>query len=197
MSAQQWVAKVNQLIDSQDWTGLESMNQQVCQRLVDRKDMNSLVDFYEQAFELVAGAVKVDHLSTDDLKVLGSDLQFVLTNALSQSAVDPDIKAIYLEYHYDGGDSTELNLFLSEKHPDEDTECWGSYFGDNGFIEGPNVHHLFHFDPDGELSDLEVTIATECVRAHLITVLMSVIDGLKPDVPVGFAAHDGFVVMLN
>ncbi len=192
-----WVNQVKKLAENQDWHRLSDVNNGIMQKLIDSGDMISMLNFYDEALKSVSTDEQLLKIKPTEMSAFNQILSDAFTQAHEKFKADRGLKSIYCEYFYDGGDSCELNLFLCEKHPDED-ESWAAYFGEEGFIEGPEVNQFLDYDPEFDFEPALDSIAKQYVQAHFIRSCLKIINENEiNNIPIGFAEHDGMIVMLK
>ena len=190
-----WINELQKLIDNEKWVELELLNTRLKQFLINQPNPARMVDFYHQALKQVANSNEYQSVITKQWDIFNSQLESAFTKVLSKNT--DDIKGIYCEYFFDGGDSCHLNLYLSEKCPVEAPQSWGAYFGNDGVIEGPDVGSIMNFDPYFEFSPISKIIATEYIESIFITKIKGVLNKLQvSNLPVGFSKHDGVTVII-
>jgi len=192
-----WLRKVEELANQKDWHALDELNHQIMQNFLDAKNIEPMMSFYEESLKSLVNEEEYQKIKPTDMSRFNQELADAFEQAHKKSKSDKNIKSIYCEYFYDGGDSCELNLFLCEKLADED-ESWASEFGEDGFIEGPSVNDFLNYDPDFSFEPTLEVVAKQYVQAHFIRSCLNIIEEKNiNDWPVGFAEHDGLILMLN
>ncbi len=189
MDPQAWVDRIRSICANGDWESLSQLRLETNQSFAEQADDAGLREFYQQVAELALDAKEREAIGPTDVEQFCADLRNSFCAA--KNKVDNDeIKGIYLEYFYDGGDSCTANLFLCTEYSESD-DSWGAEFEQDGFIEGPQVPTFFNFDPDFEWPDFSRYVAEEHANGVLLAAGIrewktSGICGL----PFGFANHD-------
>lgn len=192
-----WLRKVEDLANQKDWHAIDDLNHQVMQNLLDTNNTEAMMSFYEEALKSLVSNEQYQKIKPADMTRFYQKLDDAFEKAVKKAKSNKNIKSIYCEYFYDGGDSCELNLYLCEKSPDED-ESWASEFGEDGFVKGPTVNDFLNYDPDFSFEPALEVVAKQYVQSHFIRSCLSIIVEKKiKDWPIGFAEHDGLIFMIK
>jgi len=197
MQPDEWISVIANSVSYWDeieptWT---SINQSYC----DRCDDEGLEAFHDAALQLCTEPSLYERIKVKDTPTLQSQIDKLVDNALTASAHDPKIKAIYFEYVYSGGPWAHLEAFLclrysSSRIPRESD--WPAFFEQS--IEGPNVAALLAYDPDGELSEgLDLVAGAYIDAVILAAIVRSIQRRSDTTLPFGFARHDHPVVHIK
>lgn len=194
MNPDTWLARFREICSTSDWEALAGLRKSTNQRYVSGLDHAGLVSFYEEVLASGLDESKASQVRIEDIGPFRSGVAHAFQAAASRLATMPQVKAVYFEYFFDGGDSCTGNLFLCEQYSDAD-DYWGAEFGRDGMVKGPDVSPYFAFDRELEWELFPRYVAEEYVNGRLLAAVLdewtkSGISGL----PLGFANHDHEIV---
>ncbi len=190
MQPEEWLAAIAAAIETQDWDGLQTLKVDANQPLVREGEPGELIRFYEAALKDAATPEVYERVRVKDLASFETRTREVISRGLDIAKKGSGIKALYLEYFYDGGDASDITLFLCNQYSSDDDE-WGAEFDGENVIEGPSVLEYLNYDPDFELESPLDTICLEYVDGILLASCAKLWRSLeKQDYPFAFARHD-------
>ena len=197
MTPKEFICKLSDLVESEDWDGVGGLHHSVTQWHVDSNAITQLESFYGDALELVfdpGWMGKIAILQTTDFEDAITNLFLESKSRMSKS---DSIKAVYLEYFYDGGDASTADVFLCNRYSDDDDD-WAAHFAKDNVLDGPGISVFFDYDPDFELAVLQDQIAGFYVDCKLLcaTVRAWQLANLA-DVVLGFARHDARIIRVR
>jgi hypothetical protein len=168
---------VQMLVDQRDWQQLESFNDALLKGVLTKKNIKKVVSH------------------TNKLDVFREQITELLTLATAEAEKKPEVKGLYFEFVYDGGDSCSGDFFLCHGYSDNDNE-WASEFED--VIEGMDISEYFSYDPDFEFPPSEDAVASYYASICLLRALAEVYFSSPCKYPLGFANHDwGTIIRLT
>lgn len=185
-----WLAELRQICADSNWDALSELRKHTNQSFTSALDSIGLVHFYEELAATGLDEGKWPEVRIDNLLEFQSGVAELFQTAQVKLASMPQVKGVYFEYFYDGGDSCTGDLFMCSEYSDED-DSWGAEFGQDSFVEGPDVSAYFDFDPDFEWDDFSRILAKEYVNGRLLAVVIQ--EWQKSGIagrPLGFANHD-------
>lgn len=190
MNPDTWLAQLQQICSDSDWDAFSNLRKTTNQSFSSSFDSEGLIAFYEKLAASGLDESKFSEVQVSNISDFQSEVAAAFQAALTRLPNMPQVKGIYFEYFYDGGDSGTGNLFLCNEYSDED-DFWGAEFDQDGMIDGPDVSPFFGFDPDFEWDPYQRYVAEEYVNGRLLAAVLeewkkSGIAGL----PFGFANHD-------
>lgn len=116
--------------------------------------------------------------------------------AMARAAGRTDIKGLYCEYFFDGGEGCAADLFLCRAFSRDDDD-WAANFAHDDVIGGAEVDALLGFDPDLALAPLPAFMADAYAHVLLLRGFVRAVDSHPQSaLPVGFAQHDHQIVYL-
>ena len=177
---------------AQDWDKATDAAQALYQDHARRRDWDGLEATLRGCLEAACGHEQLDDI--DDCFAALPQFEHELSGAIGRAVVHAagraDLKALYCEYFYDGGDSCSANLFLCSAYTPGDDD-WASQFAHADMIEGPNVQHLLDYDPDCDFEPTADCIANAYARGMLLGAFgRAVARHPQLALPVGFSEHD-------
>ncbi len=146
----------------------------------------------EDEYQKVMMAITDTHTFADDIRCL-------LIAGYAKAKDNPNIKALYYEYYYDGSDYSTGNLFLCTRFDETGTDQgdWASCFDE--LINGMVITPYFAFDDDFKMSNSVRHIAMWHNHATLLDAALQVLKDLQLSMSFGFASHDnpdGMIVVM-
>ena len=177
---------------SHDWDNATAAAQSLYQDHARRRDWDGLETALRHCLEAVCGHEQLDDV--DDclagLPQFERALGETVGRAIAHAAGRADLKALYCEYFFDGGDTSSADVFLCHAYTRGDDD-WASHFADADVLAGPNVQHLLDYDPDGDFEPTEDCIANAYARGMLLGAFGRAVAAHAPlALPVGFSEHD-------
>lgn len=171
----------------------------LCQDHARRRDWDGLERTLRGCLEAVCGHEQVDDVD-DCLAALPQfehDLAATIGRAIAHASGRTDLKALYCEYFFDGGDGSSADVFLCRAYTPGDDD-WASQFAGADMFAGPNVQHLLDYDPDGDFEPTADCIANAYARGVLLGAFGRAL-AAHPQLalPAGFAEHDFPIVYLQ
>lgn len=200
MSLQNYPARVREAAEAGNLPAAAEALSEVCQLHAETRDWEGLRACVHAA--LVDGApeeiVAKVQSTLGDLGDFVEGLDSALSQAFEQAQSDPQIKALYVEYFFDGGDASTVDIFTCTDYSDSGSADWTGQHSDDGMISGPSVQALLDYDPDIEWGEFETFLADGYAFAHLLAVFGEVFDRHNSiGLPAAFAQHDGIMIHLS
>ena len=181
MKPDEWLAELEQICSNADWDAFSRLRTKTNQRFASALSYEGL-----SSFDAKRSTVRVDAIEN-----FQSGVASAFRKARSKLAGMPQIKGIYFEYFYDGGDSCLGRVYLCESYSDDD-DGWGAeYYSLDAMIDGPEVSEFLDFDRDFEWDDYLRYIAEEYVNGRFLAAVLE--EWQKSGItnlPLGFANHD-------
>lgn len=198
VTSKQWIDQVAKAAKNQDWDVLTTLEVEVNQSFADKRDWPGVEQFYTEALK---GSVKSDvikKVTVKDIAPFQTGVEHTLKLASQRAAEDSNIKAIYFEYFFDGGDSCTGNAFLCTAYNEEHDEWAAAFDGANGLIEGPSVFEYLNYDPDIDFDPRSNAVASAYVNGFLLAAWGRAVDKQREvKLPMGFAQHDHPVIKVR
>lgn len=191
MSPDEWLAELQQICVDSDWNAFSRLRTITNQQFASTLDYAGLSSFYDQLLRMSVSEAKFSEVQIDSIEAFQTDVAQAFRIAKSKLQNVPQVKGIYFEYFYDGGDDCLGRVYLCESYSDED-DGWGAEYNSlEAMIDGPVVSQYFNFDHDFEWDDIDRYVAEEYVNGRFLAAVLeewkaSGITGL----PFGFANHD-------
>ena len=200
MNIETYITQLQAYLENSEWCDAAEIRRQVCQQFADRHDWAGLQQFFRDTF-LQASQNNQQRMTEIDqgleqLPVCREVLRTGLHQSLEKAQGRPEIKAIYFEYYFDGGEASEGAFFLcTEYSPMQDSD-WGAHFTAEDVLNGPHVQHLLSIDEDFVWPQLERTLGESLGYVSLLAQLGEIIDEMGGcSLPVGYAEHDDSLVI--
>ena len=191
MNPDEWLVKTKQICSVSDWDAFARLRTNTNQPFASTLDFEGLINFYEKLVDSALDQATLSEVQIDNIETFQSGVASALRTARSKLSDMPQVKGVYFEYFYDGGDSCIGRVYLCDSYSDDD-DGWGAeYYTLDAMIDGPDVSEFFSFDQDFEWEDYTRYVAEEYVNGRLLaTVLEEWKESGITALPFGFANHD-------
>ena len=197
MQPEQWLAAISAATEKQDWDRLRTLKLEANQPLALEGEPGDLVEFYDAALKAAATPDIYERVSVKDLASFETRIREIILKGLEKAKRSGDVKALYLEYFYDGGDASDITLFLCNQYTSDDDE-WGAEFDGENVIEGPSVLEFLNYDPNFEFEPPLDTISLEYVDGILLASCVKIWHSFdEQNYPFAFARHDEPMVRIG
>jgi len=197
MEINNYFETIKQLVKKQDWAQLDSLNRDINQSLINDGNTIGILEFHKELLAFSMTPEEYNKIEIKDASVFENSLSQIFFELKNKIDTMKTLKAVYLEYFYDGGDCCTANVFLCDEYTDED-DYWGAEFVENGMIDGPSIFEYFSNGCDFEMSPVKDTIMYGYIDAVL---LVSTLNTWKKagisGYPLAFAMHDNRMVRLD
>lgn len=197
MLLDEFIKQTSEIAKLKDWEKLPELQIKINQAFIDNDDTDGLEDYYQRAISLCFDKHWREKIIIKNISKFETEISRLNSKVKCKIEENNEVKAVYLEYFYDGGDCCEGNIFLCNSYT-EDDDYWASELTDDGFIQGPKVNEYLDFDPDFELDGEQEIIANFYTDAMLLSASVrawknSGIQGY----PFGFAQHDNPIIRVR
>ncbi|MBL8300852.1 MAG: hypothetical protein JNN30_21125 [Rhodanobacteraceae bacterium] len=192
-----YVAALQEAARTRQWDPLPELRRSICQHFANARDWEGMEAFFEAALlsavpEETCAAVssRLGHLPT-----MAANLASAFDRAVDLASNNPNVKALYCEYFYDGGDGSTVDLFPCLRFERND-DFWASEFEE--VVPGSPVQSYFGYDPELEVAEPAASIARDYLHAKLFGVVGHLVEErVRGRYPFGFAEHDGLIVCID
>lgn len=193
---QAYVRSMNEAARTRQWEHLSELSRCIYQCYSDKLDWDGLEAFFAAALQLgVPEEVRAAVARTaENLPEILANLAVALDKAVAMAALNAEIRGLYCEYFYDGGDASTIDLFPCTRFDRKD-DFWASEFDE--VIEGSLVQEYFRYDPDLDLPPPIDLIADDYLQAKLFAALGRLVCERVKGIPFGFAQHDHPIVYVE
>lgn len=189
-----WAEQIWTAIRSDDFEALSDAHNSMVEELSKAKRFDDIITIATMVLKNGVDALAYERIKLDNIVTFESDFTKLWGKGIRAALDNPEVKAIYFEYFYDGGDASDGNLFLCESF-DVDDDGWASDFGRDGVILGMSILPCMDYDPDFDLDDEVRTIGDYYVDTLLYATCLKVIcHSGETAYPFGFAMHDNPVM---
>ena len=181
------------------WDEASSTLDRLCQAHVDDSTEDELVAILHSLVKAhcPAWAVSAIEASLALSSDVESDLDLALRRAVTAVSAQPDIKGLYCEYFYDGGDGSSMDLFPCRSFT-RSNDDWAADFHPSDVVEGPRIQALLRYDPELELDPAPRFLATAYLHSVLLAMFVRVQTRFRLlTLPAGFAQHDFPIIYLR
>lgn len=191
MDTDEWLVELKHICSDSDWDAFSRLRTKTNQLFASTLDYEGLRNFYEKLVDSGLDQAKLSEVRIDKIEAFRSGVASAFRTAQSRISDMPQVKGVYFEYFYDGGDSCIGRVYLCEAYSEND-DGWGAeYYSLDAMIDGPDVSEYFGFDRDFEWDDDMRYIAEEYVNGCLLAAVLEEWKGSGiTALPLGFANHD-------
>ena len=201
MKPSEYVAKVRTGLNRTNWVSYEPFFVALCQAYADRGEWTELERFFSTALRIGCAPATLKRVRQAYVAMMDfrAELQSPLAAAVAQANARPEIKAVYFEYCFDGGEGSSSDFFLCRSYDRED-DAWASHFSmSTDVVKGPSVRKLMDYDPDFEVSYEEETVVEAFYFSHLLAAVGRPLERLSSPLtrPFGFSQHDISIVHVS
>ena len=181
-----------------DWQSITHLTDNIYQSYSENKEWDALEIFFESVVLEVGNTALLETINRTmgDLSEFRHTLKININAALARAKIREDIKAIYFEYFYDGGDASVGDFFLCSRYSLDEDSDWAAYFKNEDIIDGPNIQGRLDFERAGEeLPDDYMSVAHTLAHARFLASFGRLVDSIEDQpLPIGFAEHDGKII---
>ncbi len=193
MQPKEWVKKLSEFDNNSEF--VRDFNFQLKQNLINNVTETDIVDFYEKSLQLCYNSEEFNSIHIKSTLLFEKELKNKLTKAIKRAQNDSRIKAIHLEYFYDGGGACSCDISLCQNYSKVDDE-WGAEFDSKDFFPGPKVNEFFDYPDFFDFP--QYIVASEYTEAVLLSAVIKVIKKVnKFGIPFGFAGHQSQILHIN
>lgn len=189
-------AAVQKLATAKSFQSNESNSEQLTDFLLEQIQIATETEQLDKLSKTVQSRLKQLADETAYQNILGCkrkltrfDKDFIkaLKEAIKRSAKDKTVKALYFEYHFDGGVNNTANFFLCQSYDQDYTE-WASFFSE--IIGDIPIYEYFNYDPDFLLSEVVNCYAEFLIVLKMLSIALKHYKKEQVKYPLSVASHD-------